>query len=713
MDVFEAAKIGDPFPFIHPETGKTITMFPATYSNEVKDLCKLMKSNAVGGLDLPKKQINLYYQAQSLFQEKKFRQALIIFKVLKSFMKSPYLTGVHTTIASCYSGLNESENTDKYNELIKEHLLMALELKPSNQIALNQLYQLYFYEKNYFGLVNECLPDVSNEDIATQSPEGLTTTNNLSLLLRLIFASIPDIKKSLTNSEITQLVEVLHNKEKIVSNEKIALMIRHIVLNICWDLDEHLSYQYTMKALESATSKSEKAYLYNRLGLSLTNFDITDAGKKALDYFHKALNLTDLSKKVEIEAIRTNIAMGYILNKDYQLAIELLIPKIKQEPTNTDLYNLGRAYHLQKHYLKAEENIQKALLLLEDEITYELLADNDYCLENYAQAIENYKHSIFFIQNNPYTNRFKDSNDKFVISSIVAHHSEKVLERLYSKLIQCYMETDNFKHAYYYLGIAIKNYPDKMSFKQQINILEKIIEVKENYIELDKEFKKIDKEYKNLHTKFVKNRTVSQELATTLFKIQSLFENTDIEDIGEDDFTSYQRIIGDKVIKKILMNLNKSNKNSIHLSEIEKNIRTNFSFLSEKSIKFLYTAEYLYTSLKDEKIDFAPIMVEYCKVIENELLYRLFNLNIIGSKKDYSLGKIIATFESMPNILDTKVINSLHEIRLLRNGSAHTGETTINKIERIRKKYYKEKGLINIINYCERLEIFFSEASNK
>lgn len=102
------------------------------------------------------------------------------------------------------------------------------------------------------------------------------------------------------------------------------------------------------------------------------------------------------------------------------------------------------------------------------------------------------------------------------------------------------------------------------------------------------------------------------------------------------------------------------------------------------------TAEYLFQHHKDSTIDFAPIMVEFCKVVENEL-------RILLKQDNLTLGQAIQQIEQFKINPLIKELSKLKEIYLCRNGSAHTGVSTKEKVERIRELLIGSNSVLDAI----------------
>ena len=133
----------------------------------------------------------------------------------------------------------------------------------------------------------------------------------------------------------------------------------------------------------------------------------------------------------------------------------------------------------------------------------------------------------------------------------------------------------------------------------------------------------------------------------------------------------------DVLISHILLNIKKSNVNWYEANR--KRVEEAFPKMSGNTKEFLASAEQMYEVFKGNvKIDFAPIMVEYCKVFENllwEYLDRTKEYSVEiqnNSRKNKCLGTagyVIKKGGDGKSL--SKYRDIIKRITDLRNGSAH------------------------------------------
>ncbi|SER92670.1 hypothetical protein SAMN04487944_1132 [Gracilibacillus ureilyticus] len=150
---------------------------------------------------------------------------------------------------------------------------------------------------------------------------------------------------------------------------------------------------------------------------------------------------------------------------------------------------------------------------------------------------------------------------------------------------------------------------------------------------------------------------------------------------------------------KIALSMKEANKDSnVDYIQLKEKIEKRFPNLHPDSLEFLTTGEYLYQVHQDNIIDFAPIVVEFSKVVENELNHSLKNHNIINKKQSLTLGQIYHKFNNV-SIKNWPNIHEFLELVIkLRNGSAHTGKSTKSKVNSLRNMLFNDNWLQLITN---------------
>lgn len=136
------------------------------------------------------------------------------------------------------------------------------------------------------------------------------------------------------------------------------------------------------------------------------------------------------------------------------------------------------------------------------------------------------------------------------------------------------------------------------------------------------------------------------------------------------------------------------NKDSIVYQNSQNWVNSTYANLDAEAKEFLITAETLYEIHKTSIIDFAPIIVEYCKVVEKQLRVKL------GSqipRNKHMLGQVIgeiSTNSIQPYYL---YLSDLQAVNQLRKNSAHTGLLVKSDADAIRNIFYQNNLLNNLL----------------
>ncbi|TWT27736.1 hypothetical protein [Planomicrobium sp. CPCC 101110] len=164
------------------------------------------------------------------------------------------------------------------------------------------------------------------------------------------------------------------------------------------------------------------------------------------------------------------------------------------------------------------------------------------------------------------------------------------------------------------------------------------------------------------------------------------------EDLTEEEW----RAILNQIHEIALEMKDRSKTDTVDYQVIKIEFKVRYPKLSEKGLNFLSTGEYLYQVHKGIDFDYAPIMVEFSKVIERELNLLLEKMQL---GKNLTLGNINYLVADKKILVDKlRGIGSfLTELVKYRNGSAHVGESTQAKVEKVRSLLFDEGWIERII----------------
>ncbi|MFJ7370949.1 tetratricopeptide repeat protein [Lysinibacillus sp. NPDC098008] len=392
--------------------------------------------------------------------------------------------------------------------------------------------------------------------------------------------------------------------------------------------------------------------------------------------------LEDKFEKEYLELTDSHLGQAYVGVKNYEEAIKVLEGKVNSSPTNTDLHNLANAYYHVKNYDLALQNGIRALYTQEDETTLHLVARVYHEQKNHKEAIKYFERELHFRKNEEKVIKTQDENGQIILSRLSDEDEEMGYEKLYLLFLSSLYQEKEYIKAKVILEEALADYPDNLNIKLWESILDNALSQEQlinSYEELlDEERKKHFSARENLEN----TRHKYHAWAEQLLSIQS---------------KEFNEITLDKDMEIIIEALkDESGLSSQKLKEVKKKIAEYFPYLEYKSQVFLATADYLYSSNRYGIMDFAPIVVEYSKVLEYELNARL------KFKKKQTLGQLIHYIREnkVPHFIE--YLSDINQILLWRNGSAHTSTSTIEVVESIRDKYYSEGLLENLFKHGKR-----------
>jgi tetratricopeptide (TPR) repeat protein len=637
------------------------------------------------------KLIDLFWEGHNALLEERYLTAIKCFteiindKKAKSFQ---YLSGAYVNLAkatiesSLITNDNETYNFED-NDILNNGIEMlehALKIKPSNQAACSLLVVYNFMRKDYAKSIDYFLK-LKDPDAVKQGLMYLSMLQPLALKGdKYVLNSQPAIEKlyERKRSNIT-IVSIMANVY-IVNKEinKAYFVLRNYIDSL---------------AIKDAVSTIP---LYNTLSL-LCSSDLNkpaEGEEYALTGIQIIKGLPEKKQKELrniLEYLQSNLVMSYLGQHKYDQSIDTLTSKVKDNPNNTDLHNLAYAYFRKSEYLNSLKFCEKAMLIYVDETTLYITAENYFHLGLYEDALNYYKKAVSFIVDGGPLVEFKDGNNQQIVSNTLnTQVSEK---KLYLGLIQCYITIEDYVSAKA-VTLLIKN---KWEYDDELIRLNRTIDLflnkqsKEN--EVTDAIAKLHEELKYQKRKFEKELSEERDWSLKLMKLQNrLMNENEKVDLNEADW----RVIM-KQMHDIATEMKRSSQDMNNSYEvIRKNFAKKFTTISEEGLSFLSTGEFLYQHHKDDYLDFAPIMVEYSKVVETEL-NRLFRVkNLISKNESLTLGQLQAKLRKtkISNLPDIHFF--LEKIVHHRNGSAHTGLSTRVKVEKIRALLLEE-GWLSLI----------------
>lgn len=620
---------------------------------------------------------SLFMRGHNLLLEQRHDEAFNIFQEIVNGKDIRYHSGAYVNMAKCLiekAVFEEGEGRlqDKQKEqIIKSYLDNALYYKPSNQAALAMYFYFCFTYRKYKEAVHYFLKFESRDLVDHWMPFLLMLRNEKN-------------------------EEVIHALEEVFKKYPNYTELGAVIGIMYMNTEDYPNAYYHFRKMKEYNNEDLNALI--NLGLVCNVLKKpTDAENYCLEALDVIGKLSRSAKDKELiddfkEKATSNLCLSYLNQHKYEQARDLLIPKLKVNPNNTDYHNLSFVYYKMKNYKESLLNSEKALFISEDETTYFLIAENKFALGEYEESIYWYKNTIQFLESGVTSFIFEDPKES-LSSSLV--DIEEIFQRAYIAIIQAYIECKDVVNATAYYKIA----EDKWKYNDELFKLHKLIKT---FKVMEEENEEVKNNIKSLKNEWEQNKLsleskVNQvkNWAISLLKLQNRCDDF-LNFNSEEDWKVIERQmheIAQHMIKEEDLN------SSMDYMDINKNFKNKYPNLHEKSLSFLSTGEYLLKVHENDFIDYAPIMIEFCKVVETELNIVLKLTNVINKKRDHTLGQILVELEKKNPFGWIKFLPILREILNYRNGSAHTGKSTREKVIRIRSIIFEEKWLEFILGW--------------
>lgn len=611
--------------------------------------------------------------------KKRFNLAIKVFVDIVNGEDTTYHSGAYVNLARCTlekmiqeEGKAGLKNLAK-DELIHSYLDKALYYKPTNQSAFNIFFNYHFAFQRYVEAIDYFLK----------------LDRSLAEQCKGYFMLLQDE----CNKELIEALEKVYKKYPHYS--EVGWLIGHMYMK----LEEYPQAYYYYRKMNDRDVEDLSALM----GLSLV-CNVLKKPAEGEKYCLNGIYITDKYKKraknkereEEMEEMKqkliTNLGMSYLNQNKYPEVISLLEPKLKHNPNNTDYHNLAHAYYKLQDFKRSLENCEKGLYISEDETTYLLTADNNFALGEYTESINWYKKAIQFIEAGETFFIYDEPNETLSSSSSLIE-KEEVHKGAYISIIQASIESKDFILANVYYNLAVEKWPyDNQLFKFKKNI-DSMIQAEEEKEEVKQKMEVIHREREQLEKTFNEKINKVKEWAVSLLKLQNRCkEYVNID--SEDDWKIIERQMVEIAHKMV-----EENKDNQDYQDIKNKYKTIYPHLNYKSLSFLSTGEFLFHLHEKETMDYAPIMIEYCKVFETELNEVLKKRKLLNKKRNYTLGQILVELENNAPLGWDKFTITLREVIQYRNGSAHTGQSTREKVSKVRSYLLEDKWLDFILDW--------------
>lgn len=601
----------------------------------------------------------LFYKQRALMlevgDEKVYHEIISLGEIITSTeQKYVFTTGAYNNMATAYLNLGDVENA-------LGHINKALELKPHNYQALVNKFAIYMKDANYH-----------EAHTILKKFKGLTFNDELrnQVITRFQATVIGNTSKQFVADSVKELESILDTLFELMESFDGLLMLAH---EFYWGIGDDVlkAYEFGKKFAESY----DNAQTYTNLGFLCLD-DRINRPLEGIMYLNKAIEIAD-DEDVLLGA-RTNLVHAFIRNGDSDKARTLVEELVKNTPSNANYSNYAELLKREEEYDGAIEWCKKALFLVEDDTTLLVLADTYKKNMQYEEAIENFIKCIGTIESDGNVYRFNDACGTERYSFATNTSISTMMIESYIGVIESYNRLNKFSEARAYLTIGMENFPNERSLEALNSVLPFVEDIQSEYI---KAKDRLEKEREISLTQ----RNCLRKWASDLMLLQDSAYGSDFDSNMEwDKFEEQMNLI-------VLAMQNSANANGDLLVDIERIIEETHPNIENKSKEFLKTANYLYELHKDTIIDFAPIIVEYSKIVETQLRHKLAN-RLNGDEK--MLGQIIWKIRNESNMPYKNSLSKLDKVNRLRKKSAYTGILTLYDANNIRRMLFNEGLLV-------------------
>lgn len=582
-------------------------------------------------------------------------------KIVSAKKKYTFTTGAYTNMANAYLHLLSREDS------LEKAIVMvdkALELKPKNYQAMLVKYSACMLSEKY-----------NDAHIVLKGFCGVQLTNEMKNQILTLYQQI--INKfmcvSVKSTELESLYIISKTLFDIMGDYPPLWCLAHEFYRGIGD-DALKAYEFGKKCVESW----ENAEVLSSLGITCIN-DSINKPVEGIMYLKRAIELTD--KKEVIVGAKTNLVSALIMNKNYDEARLLVESLLYEEPNNANFSNYAELLKREGKYEDAIEWCKKALFMVEDDTTLLVLADTFKKNLQYEEAAKTFIKCIATIESQANYYSFTDTDSKKLYSYATDSSLQKMVLEAYRGLVESYSCNNEFTEAKAYLTIGLENYPEDRSLESLGMMLPVANDIQSEY---ERAKGKLEKE-KEIS---MMQRNSIRKWASDLMVLQNESLNYDLDD--EHCWEQFE-----EQMNQVILNMKESTvHNEELLSDIKQNIEGTYPDLIDKAKELLRTANYLYELNKDALIDFAPIIVEYSKIVEVQLRFKLRDFL---SSKEKMLGQIIGKIYNDNIVPYTDNLENLKNVNDLRKDSAHTGVLTIYDADKVRRILFEDGLLVSII----------------
>lgn len=585
-------------------------------------------------------------------------------RIIEHQQNSICATGTYVNMALAKRVLYLLNHNQLDLEEAKDFCSRALELKHNNQVALRMLYGICLDLKQY-GDANKVLAQYEDTNIFSPMSVQIVEEYQNAIEWANREEYREDNKKGL--DEITNTLF-----EKFGMNAGLCAVAISYYLGV--GNDALKAYELGKRSVEEYPN----SVTYNSLGWVCLTPEI-NRKDIAVGFFEKAIELA------EDEELKKDITGNYFIalleNEQFKEAEKVMCDLIEEYPCNQNFSNYAELLKRQGKLEDALEWGKKALFIVEDDTTLLVVADIYKKMKQYENAVFMYQKCLEHISVDENVYQFQDINGKQLYSIASNNSLGVIMFEALKGIISAYSFLREYEQAKAYLLIAKERMPQKSEWEIWEQTLPEIESANQRYIEIKEQLSQNSK-------KAVEQKRSVRQWALQLIQLQNNSGQLNLDE--NDDWDKYLEKM-DEVLNQMVQAVNKD---SIIYQNSRNWVNSTYTHLDADAKEFLITAETLYEIHKMSIIDFAPIIVEYCKVVEKQLRV------LLGSQIPSSmhmLGQIIGVISTNNIHPYTLYLSDLRAVNQLRRNSAHTGLLVRNDADMIRNILYVNNLLNNLV----------------
>ena len=585
-------------------------------------------------------------------------------RIIEHQQNSICATGTYVNMALAKRVLYLLNHNQLDLEEAKDFCSHALELKHNNQVALRMLYGICLDLKQY-GDANKALAQYEDTNIC--SPMSVQIVEEYQNAIE--WANREEYREE-NKKGLDEITNTLF--EKFGMNAGLCAVAISYYLGV--GNDALKAYELGKRSVEEYPN----SVTYNSLGWVCLTPEI-NRKDIAVGFFEKAIGLA------EDEELKKDITGNYFIalleNEQFKEAEKVMCDLIEEHPCNQNFSNYAELLKRQGKLEDALEWGKKALFIVEDDTTLLVVADIYKKMKQYENAVFMYQKCLEHISVDENVYQFQDINGKQLYSIASNNSLGMIMFEALKGIISAYSFLREYEQAKAYLLIAKERMPQKSEWEIWEQTLPEIESANQRYIEIKEQLSQNSK-------KAVEQKRSVRQWALQLIQLQNNSGQLNLDE--NDDWDKYLEKM-DEVLNQMVQAVNKD---SIIYQNSRNWVNSTYTHLDADAKEFLITAETLYEIHKMSIIDFAPIIVEYCKVVEKQLRV------LLGSQIPSSmhmLGQIIGVISTNNIHPYTLYLSDLRAVNQLRRNSAHTGLLVRNDADTIRNILYVNNLLNNLV----------------